>query len=336
MVKRNAWSREQGRRLIVHAVSTLLVCCVLHGCSDAKTSDKTYEEFMRELDEIAWDKGVVTKKALIERMGEPEKTQVVDTDIYLYYPIKGGMVQIVTDRHCWEKGAQYVLGGARKLKPGKSRPRRPDDIVGWYLDQGGQNPYQIVEKPLPQVIPVRIGSDEYEFKVDVLVLEDGKPVKTFSAKGGGFTRAHKTCTVTHHLKGDTTVSEEWLPRNQKELAGIYVIRDGSGKIVAAEKYFTPAISETNPRYKADQEQRRAKAEKKAKAAAEQFIKTYAQYAESLKQSLKSAKENANSFVKGQMSDKGTDAWLKFSEDWEKENTVVINEPLIFTEKINKY
>jgi len=108
------------------------------GCSPSLS----LQQLKDKLEEIRKSDGVVTQRALYAAIGKPSKQQSVGEDVYLYYSVKEGMAQIVAAGPAWEgKVPTYV-----PIKEAGPTPERPENLVKWYLDRGGANPFSTKEE----------------------------------------------------------------------------------------------------------------------------------------------------------------------------------------------
>lgn len=289
-----------------------LVIAWQSGVIGSKTSGKSLEQFKKELADISIEAQgeIVTKKALIDKMGEPEKVQVVASDVYIYYNIAGGMVQIISDQLAWEGGR-----GQKIQKAGVTRPKQPqgDELIEWYRKSGRAMPvYSIQERTTGSLLS------------EVVVLKDGQSVKRFSAKSSMTTTACKNPRVVHKLKGEYTLDPS---KYSSDFVGCFVIEDENGKFIGAVSYFSDTDSE------------RSKAQKKAEEEAAGLRKNYGEAESSFQYAVGDRKKDAQNYIDSEMRairSQGESEWFRYIEQWEKDNSIVVKEPIVFIGKINMY
>jgi hypothetical protein len=106
------------RKTIAVLGASLAVCFLVAvtGCSSG-TSGLTYDQFTKALDELhpkvdgvgAVGRGRVNKADFLKKFGQPQKMQVVDQDVYLYYSVKEGEVQIIIEKGSWETQPSFPV-----------------------------------------------------------------------------------------------------------------------------------------------------------------------------------------------------------------------------------
>ena len=298
------------------------------GSRDRSSADMTFEEFKKELGAIAFNEWTVTRKALLQRLGQPEKTQVVGSDVYLYYPVNGGTVQIISNCSCWEKGSPQ---GFRVATPGATpAPKMPQggELIDWFARNGGKVPaYSIEEK--------RTG----DLSAVIVVLKDGQPVKEFTAKPSTTTASCQSPELTHQLKGDISLDPRKYP---SDFIGCYVVRDPAGQILSAYCYSAPVGVTDKPgsaNYNRLIDKAKIRAQQKAEEVVAGLKKNYSEKEAEFTSTVKGRQLDARRYIDTEMSAVGfqaRDRWIQFIEEREKENTTLITEPIVFINKINMY
>ena len=181
-------------------VLILFFSTVLGGCSPSYS----LQELKEILKEIEAEEGVVSKSTLFSRIGRPESIQMLADDVYLYYRVKEGTAQIVGNSACW-------TGVLPKQVPVGTPPEQPPDVIKWWMDRGGINPFSVrkedishtfTKKEMDQLAALA-WTGVLPKRVKVEVLRDGKVAFSSEAEASSsyLGWAFKSCTVTYHLRG---------------------------------------------------------------------------------------------------------------------------------------
>ena len=80
----------------------------------SKSSNMTFEQFKATLQNSSVDRMAeyeIPQSVVYERVGKPNRVQVLDEHIYLYWDIRDGTVQVIGDSRYWEgKFSRPTLG----------------------------------------------------------------------------------------------------------------------------------------------------------------------------------------------------------------------------------
>jgi predicted Zn finger-like uncharacterized protein len=319
---------SKGVKIFLGVLGVIIFLSIFRGGTSSESF--TFSDFKAELGKMAFytvsGGESIRKSDLFSHFGKPEKMQALGDDVFLYYRIKEGMVQVIGHLEFWE-----MEGDLEYVEAGYNSPQQPVNIVEWYEKQGFKNPYTLKHKI------ESISKEKWEVYKDGNIFEEIEVPVSFGWKDG-----HKSCTITlHNHDKDGSIPENQLPKDLSNLnseAECYIVRDDAdGRIL---NYFIVSwnpVDDPNSDYeKKRREGFRSDARKSAERYVAELKDNYASNLKRMEESRLETHDNAESFILHKHEEDAEEHWRQYDRQECERHTKKVKGPFLVVKSMNLY